>query len=60
MYGNVSEVGGMISDTINMNTDSDNSTVISRDTFSPESGGNMNPSKDIAAINTHGKIRLRV
>lgn len=29
------------------------------DNFSPESGGNVNPSKAIDAINTHGTIKLK-
>jgi len=60
MKGNVSDVGGIISDTISINTDRDNNTVISSDTFSPESGGNMNPSSDMAAMRIQGKIRFSV
>ena len=59
IYGNVSEFGGMISETININTAMDNSTVISRDTFSPDSGGKMNPSKAMEDISMLGNIRLR-
>lgn len=58
MYGNVSDVGGIISETTSINTASDRRTVISRDTFSPESGGNRNPSTAIEDIKMHGKIRF--
>ena len=49
----------MVSDTTSRNTDNDRSTVISSDTFSPESGGSRNPSRAIEEISIHGNIRLR-
>ena len=58
MWGKFSEVGGIISETSNMNTDSASSTVMPSDTFSPESGGNMNASKDMVDSRTQGKTKL--
>jgi len=58
MKGNVSESGGMVSETTSKNTARDSSTVISRDTFSPESGGNRNPRNAIVEIMVQGKIRF--
>ena len=59
IYGNVSEFGGIVSETINMKTATDKRTVISIETFSPDSGGNINPSNAIDDINIHGNRRLR-
>lgn len=58
MYGNVSDVGGIVSDTISINTDKESKTVISNDTFSPESGGNRNPSTAKEDISMHGNKRF--
>ena len=59
IYGNVSEFGGIVSETINMKTATDKRTVISMETFSPDSGGKINPSNAIDDINIHGNRRLR-
>ena len=42
-----------------MNTATDKRTVISIDTFSPDSGGSINPSSAIDDISIHGNRRLR-
>lgn len=59
MKGNVSDVGGIVSDTTNRKTARDSNTVISRETFSPESGGSRNPNRAIDDINIQGNIRFR-
>lgn len=57
--GTASEVAGIVSATILRNTVSDSRIVTPRDSFSPESGGNVKPSTAIEAINTHGTIKLK-
>jgi hypothetical protein len=37
----------------------DEITVLPKDNFSPESGGNVNPSTAIEAIKTQGTIKLK-
>ena len=54
MTGKLSEEGGSASDTSNKKTDSDNNTVISRDTFSPDSVGNMNANPATKVTSTQG------
>lgn len=57
--GTASDVAGMVSATILRKTVSDSRMVTPRDNFSPESGGNVNPSTAIDAISTHGTIKLK-
>ena len=59
MRGIVSEVAGMGSDIIRRKTQSDSRTVISRDIFSPVSGGRQNTNSEIAVMRAHGMIRLK-
>ena len=51
-------VGGMVSATKSKNTVSDNSTVIPRLIFSPDSGGRKNVRSDTNDRNIHGMTRL--
>lgn len=57
--GTASDVAGIVSATMLRNTVSDKRIVTPKDSFSPESGGNVNPSTAIEAISTHGTIRLK-
>lgn len=57
--GTASDVAGIVSATIFKNTVSDSSMVTPSDSFSPESGGNVNPKTAMDAIKTHGTIRLK-
>ena len=54
IIGKSSEDGGRASDTSNRNTASDNNTVISNDTFSPDSTGNRNDNAATADVNMTG------
>lgn len=36
-----------------------NRTTVPNDSFSPESGGNVNPNNAMEAISTHGTIKLK-
>jgi hypothetical protein len=57
--GTASDVLGMDSETVLRNTVNDSSIVTSNVSFSPESGGSVNPSKAIDEISTQGTIRLK-
>lgn len=57
--GTASDVAGIVSATMFRNTVSDSKMVTPKESFSPESGGNVNPKTAIEAINTHGTIRLK-
>lgn len=57
--GTASEVAGIVSATMLRNTVSDRRIVTPSESFSPESGGNVNPSTAIEAIRTHGTIKLK-
>lgn len=57
--GTASEVAGIVSATIFRNTVRDKRMVTPRDSFSPESGGKVNPRTAMLAIRTHGTIRLK-
>ena len=60
MKGNVSDVGGMVSDTTSRKTARDSKVVIHRETFSPDSGGSR---KDIIAtvdITVQGNSRFNM
>lgn len=59
MIGKLSEEGGKDSDTTNKNTARDRSTVISRDTFSPDSVGKRNASAATHDVSIQGKIIVR-
>lgn len=58
MKGKVSLSGGIVSETTSKNTARESNTVISSDTFSPESGGNKNPKNAIVEMIVHGNIRF--
>jgi len=58
MSGTNSEVAGMLSAIINMKTENANNTVIPSVIFSPESGGNQNPTRLRAVSHRHGNITL--
>ena len=57
--GNVSDVGGIVSETTSKNTANDRRTVIHRDTFSPDSGGSRNVRIATVDMTLHGNIRFR-
>lgn len=59
IYGNVSESGGIVSDTTSKKTANERSTVISSEIFSPESGGKRKPRNATVDISVHGNIKLR-
>lgn len=54
--GKLSDEGGNDSDTSNKKTAKDNKTVISSDTFSPDSVGSRKPSAATHDVSMHGKI----
>ena len=58
MKGNVSDVGGIVSDTTNKNTASDRRTVIHKDTFSPDSGGSKNDRIATVEMTLHGNNKF--
>lgn len=58
IYGKVSEEGGIVSDTTMRNTARDNKTVISKETFSPLSGGKMNPKQATVEISIQGNTKF--
>ena len=58
MNGNVSDVGGIVSDTTNRNTAKDRSTVIQSETFSPDSGGSKNERIATVDMTVQGKSRF--
>ena len=58
MNGKVSEVGGKVSETTNKNTAKDSSTVISKEIFSPASGGSRKPSRAVKVMRMQGNRRL--
>jgi hypothetical protein len=57
--GTASEVAGMVSDTLFRNTVNERSIVTSKVSFSPESGGSVNPRSAMDEIRTQGTIRLK-
>ena len=59
MMGKLSLEGGIDSETTNINTASDRSTVISSDTFSPLSTGNIKVRAATADVSMHGNIIVR-
>ena len=60
MKGNVSDVGGMVSDTTRRNTARDSRVVIHRDTFSPLSGGSKNDIIATVEITMHGNSKFNM
>lgn len=58
MYGNVSDDGGIVSETTIKNTAKDSKTVISSETFSPLSGGRMKPKQATVDINMQGNTKF--
>ena len=59
IIGKLSLEGGIDSETTNINTASDRSTVISSDTFSPLSTGNIKVRAATADVRMHGNIIVR-
>ncbi len=57
--GILSDVAGILSDIMSRNTHRESSTVISRDIFSPVSGGRQNTRSEMAVISAQGMIRLK-
>ena len=60
MKGNVSDVGGMVSDTTSRNTANDSRVVIQRETFSPDSGGSRNDIIATVDITVQGNSRFNM
>lgn len=54
IYGKFSEDAGSDSDTMSKKTANESKTVISSDTFSPDSVGSKNPNAAIDPVSIHG------
>ena len=59
MSGIVSDVAGMRSDIMSKNTQRDSKTVISKDIFSPVSGGKQKTRRATAVMSAQGIIKLK-